>query len=324
VHANATRKVMTMTMNDDMFKKLAKELEFQRRKWDWESGGIAKDLVSPNVIPTMYKGIQFRSRLEARWAVFFDTLGIEWEYETQGYEIGVSHEPEDGEMLYTYSDGSIGGKWDRPIREKAGLTVVLEKPATGKEYTEWYLPDFWLPELKIWAEVKGVFGDDELLTTVRAVDGFSMGLPNIHDYTYGDKNPTGLLYLGDIPNPEKNMGSGSHIIFTLHKGVQNRVSRFRFNHALERVELEVGDVYNSWLYLDVTVGSVDNMVAGPREKEDLYKRVVKGLPRDKIKRPFVGYRDSHWDYTQYPPIDFDIFGEAVIEAGWKAARNAQF
>lgn len=31
--------------------------------------------------PTRYKGIQFRSRLEARWAAFFDKLGWQWEYE---------------------------------------------------------------------------------------------------------------------------------------------------------------------------------------------------------------------------------------------------
>ena len=32
-------------------------------------------------IPTMYQGQLFRSRLEARWASFFDSLGWEWEYE---------------------------------------------------------------------------------------------------------------------------------------------------------------------------------------------------------------------------------------------------
>ncbi len=32
-------------------------------------------------IETRYKGYRFRSRLEARWAVFFDHLKIEWEYE---------------------------------------------------------------------------------------------------------------------------------------------------------------------------------------------------------------------------------------------------
>lgn len=67
-------------------------------------------------IETRYKGYRFRSRLEARWAVFFDTLGIEWEYEKEGYDLG-----------------------------EAG----------------WYLPDFWLPELITWLEVKGDPGEWE-------------------------------------------------------------------------------------------------------------------------------------------------------------------
>jgi hypothetical protein len=32
-------------------------------------------------IPTTYRDIRFRSRLEARWAAFFDGLGAEWSYE---------------------------------------------------------------------------------------------------------------------------------------------------------------------------------------------------------------------------------------------------
>lgn len=39
-------------------------------------------------IETVYKGYKFRSRLEARWAVFFDALGITWEYEPDGYDLG--------------------------------------------------------------------------------------------------------------------------------------------------------------------------------------------------------------------------------------------
>src|SRR6185312_12091628 len=60
-------------------------------------------------IQTVYKGFKFRSRLEARWAVFFDVAGIKWEYEKEGFDLD-------------------------------GL---------------WYLPDFWLPELNYWVEVKG-------------------------------------------------------------------------------------------------------------------------------------------------------------------------
>ena len=32
-------------------------------------------------IPTKYNGVNFRSRLEARWAAFFDLIGWRWEYE---------------------------------------------------------------------------------------------------------------------------------------------------------------------------------------------------------------------------------------------------
>lgn len=39
-------------------------------------------------LETSYAGHRFRSRLEARWAVFFDTLGIPWLYEVEGYKVG--------------------------------------------------------------------------------------------------------------------------------------------------------------------------------------------------------------------------------------------
>lgn len=38
-------------------------------------------------LPTNYRGHRFRSRVEARWAVFFDHMGAFWEYEPEGYEL---------------------------------------------------------------------------------------------------------------------------------------------------------------------------------------------------------------------------------------------
>lgn len=38
-------------------------------------------------IQTYYKGYHFRSRNEARWAVFFEHLGLEWEYEREGWDL---------------------------------------------------------------------------------------------------------------------------------------------------------------------------------------------------------------------------------------------
>ena len=38
-------------------------------------------------IQTEYKGYRFRSRLEARWAIFFDACGVKWEYEPEGFTL---------------------------------------------------------------------------------------------------------------------------------------------------------------------------------------------------------------------------------------------
>lgn len=37
--------------------------------------------------PTLYNAINFRSRLEARWAVFFDNLGIDYDYEPETFKV---------------------------------------------------------------------------------------------------------------------------------------------------------------------------------------------------------------------------------------------
>ena len=62
-------------------------------------------------IETFYKGYRFRSRLEARWSILFDAMGIKYIYEPQGFAL---------------SDGTC------------------------------YLPDFYLPEMNQFFEVKGV------------------------------------------------------------------------------------------------------------------------------------------------------------------------
>jgi hypothetical protein len=72
---------------------------------------------SIKAIETRYKGYLMRSRLEARWATFFDKLGIKWEYEKEGFQF----------------DGHF------------------------------YLPDFYLPELGIWCEIKGTLDGSKAL-----------------------------------------------------------------------------------------------------------------------------------------------------------------
>ncbi len=43
--------------------------------------------MATRAIVTSYGGRYFRSRLEARWAVFFDAAGVAWEYEPEGFEL---------------------------------------------------------------------------------------------------------------------------------------------------------------------------------------------------------------------------------------------
>jgi hypothetical protein len=43
--------------------------------------------LSSTALPTTYDGITFRSPLEARWAVFFDALGIAWAHEARAFDV---------------------------------------------------------------------------------------------------------------------------------------------------------------------------------------------------------------------------------------------
>jgi len=74
-----------------------------------------REFERPKPLPTTQFGIRFRSRAEARWAIFFTSLGLRWSFEHQAFGRG---------------------------RLK-------------------YLPDFYLPDCRIWVEVKTGWPDDE-------------------------------------------------------------------------------------------------------------------------------------------------------------------
>jgi hypothetical protein len=62
-------------------------------------------------IDTIYNGYKFRSRLEARWAVFLDYLRIKYEYEKEGYILsdGTHYLPDFWLPLSAIGQG--GGFW---------------------------------------------------------------------------------------------------------------------------------------------------------------------------------------------------------------------
>lgn len=69
-------------------------------------------------IETKYKGYRFRSRLEARWAVFFDAIGAKWEYEPEGYLL------KDGTMYLP--DFLVHGVRGRGCNEKGDIYVEVK------------------------------------------------------------------------------------------------------------------------------------------------------------------------------------------------------
>ena len=113
-------------------------------------------------IQTEYKGYLFRSRLEARWAVFFDACGVDWEYEPEGYDLGNGIHYLPDFLLHKVQFGGYG---------------------SGSEFSE---------IRSLYIEVKGQMtqaDSEKILAFYKA--GLADGLPAISD--------TPVLVLGDIP-----------------------------------------------------------------------------------------------------------------------------
>lgn len=82
---------------------------------------------------TYYDGYRFRSRLEARWAVFFDTAGIKYEYEPEGFGRGADsympdfYLPDPG--THQLSEGMWGpGEFTRTV---PGIYVEVKPDRSG-------------------------------------------------------------------------------------------------------------------------------------------------------------------------------------------------
>jgi len=60
-------------------------------------------------IPTTYRGVRFRSRLEAQYATFFDAIGTVWQYEPEGYISGSTKYLPDFWLPDVASRGKPGG-----------------------------------------------------------------------------------------------------------------------------------------------------------------------------------------------------------------------
>jgi hypothetical protein len=126
-------------------------------------------------IPTRYAGCHFRSRLEARWAVYFDARKWPWEYEPEGFQLPSGWYLPDFRvrvtpMCYCYGECLPRLEWfeikgaeptEREIRlaielaeaSRMQITMLGKVPRPGTTERGWrarsfhyYLPGICLPE----------------------------------------------------------------------------------------------------------------------------------------------------------------------------------
>lgn len=94
-----------------------------------------------NPIQTRYAGYLFRSRLEARFAVFFEKLGVNYEYEKEGFEL---------DMMTRYLPDFWIPEWQCFIEIKPKTENEREK------YQALLIQDLWheqKPEYPLWVVV---------------------------------------------------------------------------------------------------------------------------------------------------------------------------
>lgn len=149
-------------------------------------------------IQTKYKGYNFRSRLEARWAVFFDALKIEWAYEEEGFS-----------RQFVDCGGCTCDVSDEKVKEADENFQDVQRVN--------YLPDFRIgrPGSGIFVEVKG---DKSQLTknrdSLNVLHDWGGILPSFQD---SFEHCRGLILLGEIPFADQK--TVFHPIVQHRKGV---------------------------------------------------------------------------------------------------------
>jgi hypothetical protein len=104
-------------------------------------------------IETLYKGCRFRSRTEARWAIFLDGLGVKWEYEKEGYNLNGRWYLPDFFLRYDPAGEPGCGFWleikpNEPDDETIALLNELAKQTGHRTYLFCGQP--WPGEHSVW------------------------------------------------------------------------------------------------------------------------------------------------------------------------------
>lgn len=174
-------------------------------------------------IETYYAGHKFRSRLEARWAVFFDTMNVEWVYEPDGFMLsnGIQYLPD---FYLPRMDWYAEVKIDRP-RSNLEMKIKVEQMVLDTHSTVLVLENVPPPPRD------GMLWDYPVIY----FDAFDIQNP-VHMRRVAIKNSFEGAFLFDVSeesirleldNTQTNM-SDEHINYKLLEEAYNNARRARF------------------------------------------------------------------------------------------------
>jgi hypothetical protein len=191
-------------------------------------------------IETRYKGYRFRSRLEARWAVFFDSLGIEWQYEPEGFE------KEDSEgFIYRWLPDFYLPHSETWVEVKGGKIADCDAQKMA------FMLDFGSP----------LDGIDE--GGCDCYNGCVVGLKKGEKYPV-NKKARGLLVLNEIPDPH---AIKTEYLFISHcKGLHKKFASFSVLSRSVFISIsETIEVFDYWDHDELFT---------QKEKQSLYSGIV--------------------------------------------------
>ena len=186
-------------------------------------------------IETVYNGYRFRSRLEARWAVFFDVGHIKYEYEPEGFEtpngekylpdfyfpdfdLYVEVKPDRKNAFEEITKAKNAIYWGGPIKR----ILILSAIPTGYDGGLWHFP------ILYWE------GKDNC---VRAAWWYFYE-------TFADKTEPYVLRLdGDMP---RNVLYSPPFYLYLNGWISGRNGRY-------------SKLHDAWIYPDPTLGAVSDV-----------------------------------------------------------------
>lgn len=198
-----------------------------------------------NAIETSYASCRFRSRLEARWAVFFDRMGIEWQYEPEGFKL--TH---DGRQHY-------------------------------------YLPDFFLPQIGTWIEVKG---HEQSLKEHNLLPLAAAQLPQLPAQSGFRQGPISML-LGPIPEQPAGSDWGWLSALRTPDGLHSPQTGDRYTticsgwSAFHR-KTDSGEYYGPYR---------QNYCSKPRSLEPC---IIPGLARVDVRAAYKAARSARFEHGQ--------------------------